>query len=70
LLRYGVVGLEYHTRWSDGVRRCLLRWSEMSLELLLYYQGRIVRLETCRDERAARTKAHEWLLIIPNFSLH
>jgi hypothetical protein len=45
--------------WSDGVRRCLLRRREMSLELLLLYDGRIVRLETCSGERTARTKAHE-----------
>src|SRR5436305_13168101 len=60
LLRYGVVGVEYRTVWSDGVRQCLLRRSETALELLRYCEGRIVRLKTCEDERRAWTTADEW----------
>ena len=71
LFAYSEVKAEQRALRSDLQNRAQLLADSLaqSVELLLYYEGRIVRLETCRDERAARTKAHEWLLIIPNFSL-
>ena len=39
-------------------------------ELLLYLDGRVVRLETCASEDDARRKAHEWLIALEESTQH
>lgn len=52
------------TLWSDGAHRCVLRQSGGPFELLLYRDGRVIRLETCADEHSARGLAQEWLIAL------
>jgi hypothetical protein len=70
LLRYEIVPPLPVILWSDGIRRCVLRPGDGPVELLLYYEGQVVRLEKCADESAARLKAYEWLLMVPKLAAH
>jgi hypothetical protein len=46
--------------WTIDDRECLLLVVEGRYELHLRVKGRTTRLQTCRDERAARLLAAEW----------
>jgi hypothetical protein len=52
------------TLWANAAHRCVLRTSNGTLELLLYQDGGVVRLETCADEHEARGLAQEWLIAL------
>jgi hypothetical protein len=46
--------------WSIGDRECLLLVVEGRYEVHLRIKGNTTRLQTCRDEFAARLIAAEW----------
>ena len=48
--------------WSTPTHSCVLRRTDGDLELLLYRDGRVIRLHTCESEVSARDLAFEWKL--------
>ena len=64
------MGFSPITVWSNRIHRCVLRREGGRFELLLYLDGRVVRLETCENEPDARRKAHEWLIALEEITHH
>ena len=50
--------------WSTATHSCILRRTDGDLELLLYRDGRAIRLHTCESEGIARHLAFEWKLAL------
>ena len=48
------------TLWSSAIYSCVIRQSEGQLDLVLYHEGRSIRLHSCDSEQAARTLAYHW----------
>jgi hypothetical protein len=48
----------------------VLRRIDDQFQLLLQYEGRITRLETCASEHEARGKAQEWLIALEEITHH
>jgi hypothetical protein len=43
--------------WSDGAWRCVLQHRNGVFELLLFEEGRLVRVEKCASEHHARNRS-------------
>jgi hypothetical protein len=52
------------TLWSTATHSCVLRRTDGRLEVLLFHDGRAIRLHTCDSESAGRRLASDWKLAL------
>jgi hypothetical protein len=54
------MGFSPVTLWSNATHSCVLRQTDGRLEVLLFHDGRAIRLHTCESESNGRLLVYDW----------